>query len=58
MKMHIILRNLMLTLMVVLAGAYVYAGEVTVNIKQPFKAGEKTIPPVATKSWQRLIATI
>ncbi len=44
MKMRIGLWNLILTLMIVLAGAYVYAGEVTVNIKQPFKAGGKAYP--------------
>jgi hypothetical protein len=30
-----------LSLMIVLAGAYVYGGELTVNIRQPFKAGGK-----------------
>ena len=44
MKMRITLWNLMLILLVVLAGAYAYAGEVTVNIGQPFKAGGKAYP--------------
>lgn len=44
MKMQIISKALMLTLMVVLAGAFVYAGDLTVNIKQPFKAGGKDYP--------------
>ena len=44
MKMQIILKTLMLALIVVLAGAYVYAGDLTVNIKEPFKASGKDYP--------------
>ena len=44
MKTRIILKALTLTLMVILAGAYVYAGDMTVNINQPFKAGGKDYP--------------
>jgi hypothetical protein len=46
MKIRIVLGNLMLMLMlmIVMAGAYTYAGEVVVNLKQPFKAGEKAYP--------------
>jgi hypothetical protein len=34
----------MLSLVVVLAGAYAYAGTLTVNIRQPFIAGGKSFP--------------
>jgi hypothetical protein len=38
MKMRILPRILMLSLVAVLAGSYVYAGTLTVNIRQPFIA--------------------
>jgi hypothetical protein len=44
MKMQFAFRNLMLMLTILLAGAYVYAGEVELNMKQPFKAGGKAYP--------------
>jgi hypothetical protein len=44
MKIQIISKALILALMAMLAGAYVYAGDLTVNIKEPFKAGGKDYP--------------
>jgi hypothetical protein len=44
MKTQIFLKALLLALIVLLTGAYVYAGDPTVTIKQPFKAGGKEYP--------------
>lgn len=44
MKMRVMPKVLMLALMVVLAGVYARAGDLTVTIKQPFKAGGKDYP--------------
>jgi hypothetical protein len=37
-------RAFVLAVILVLAGAFVYAGDMTVNINQPFKAGGKDYP--------------
>jgi hypothetical protein len=44
MKIRILSRILMVSLVVVLAGGYVYAGTLTVNVRQPFIAGGKSLP--------------
>jgi hypothetical protein len=44
MKRQAISRALMLILLFVLAGACVYAGDLTFTMKQPFKAGDKNYP--------------
>ena len=44
MKKRVLPKALMLVLMLVLTGVYVHAGDLTVNIKQPFKAGGKDYP--------------
>ena len=59
MKMHSISKALLFALMVALAGACVYAGDLTVTIKQPFKAGGKDYPAgryriLADDDWDRI----
>jgi hypothetical protein len=44
MQRRIHSRILVFSLVAVLAGAYVFAGELTVNIQQPFLAGGKSFP--------------
>ena len=44
MKRRIISRILMLSLVAVLAAGYVFAGDLTVNIPQPFIVGGKNFP--------------
>jgi hypothetical protein len=44
MRIQIISKAVILALMVMLAGSFVYAGELTVNVKQPFKAEGKVYP--------------
>lgn len=44
MKIHITPKVLMLALMAVLAGGYVYAGDLAFTINQPFKAAGKDYP--------------
>jgi hypothetical protein len=44
MKTWILSRILMLSLVAVLAGGYAYAGNLMVNIRQPFNFGEKSFP--------------
>ena len=44
MKMRILSRILMLSLVAVLVGGYVFAGDLTVNIQQPFTVGGKSFP--------------
>jgi hypothetical protein len=45
MKMRVLSRVSMLVLILVFAGSYARAGDLTVNIGQPFEAGGKSYPP-------------
>ncbi len=44
MRMRVVSVILTLSLLAVLAGNYAYAGTLTVNIRQPFIAGGKSLP--------------